>query len=210
MSPKELQKLIEADLSKGLMLPQMLLRQFHLFDENARESVICNDPTHFPFYYHLGKYITPKNMVEIGSGLGLHSGCFMASCKTVERFYGVHLVHKENSWRLARSNILLANEHLRFGLPGKFTMSISGFKMVAPKCMEEKWDLVFLNEAMGYDEYRYALDILWESLTPDGYIIVDKICSEDVCRKGFIDLVKSKNREWAELNTIYGSGIIRK
>lgn len=89
-------------------------------------------------------------------------------------------------------------------------MSISGFKMVAPKCIEEKWDMVFLNEAFEYDEYRFALDILWESLNLDGYIIVDKIFSEDICRKGFMDLAKAKNREWAEINTLYGSGIIRK
>lgn len=210
MQIKELQKLIESDLSKGLMIPRVLLQKFHLFDEAARDSVLCMDSTHFPFYYHLGKYVKPKSMLEIGSGLGLHSGCFMASCKTVERFYGVHLVHKENSWRLARSNILLANENLRVGPPGKFTMSISGFKMVAPKCIEEKWDMVFLNEAFEYDEYRFALDILWESLNLDGYIIVDKIFSEDICRKGFMDLAKAKNREWAEINTLYGSGIIRK
>ena len=204
MTLEELKKTLESDIAKCLMSPQILLRKFNMLEEAARDAFISLDPTYFPFYYHLGKYLKPKNMVEIGFGLGINSGCFMSSCETVKEFFAFEGNTDGYAWRMGRNNILKINPKM------KFELGIGDFREFIPNISAKKWDLVLFNIPMAYDEYRYILDILWDSLNLDGYMVVDKIMSEDVCQKAFKDLHKGRNKEYIKLKTLYGSGIIRK
>ena len=206
MNLRELKKLVNTDLSKYLITTQVLLGKFNMLDDAARNTVVCSDQSYFPFYYHLGKYIKPKNMVEIGFGVGLNSGCFMSSCETVEELFVTQPVMETEVWRVGRTNILKVNQKLRNNLK----VAIGDFKDYEAYISSQKWDLIFLNIPMKYDEYRYVLDVLWECLNFDAYMIVDKINSEDVCQKGFRELCKTKNGEYIELGTLYGSGIVKK
>jgi hypothetical protein len=207
MQLKELKERINEDLQKGLMPANIILRQFCMFDESARESIVCVDSSYFPFYYHLGKYIQPESLIEIGLGIGLVSGSFMSTCKSVKRFLGFNSPKKENSWRIGRLNVLNVNSKLQ---ETDCRFALGNFKNIVSEISKKEWDLVLMNEVMDYDSYRYALDVLWDVLVLDGYMVVDKISSEEICRKCFDDFVKSKNREYVKFETLYGSGIIMK
>jgi hypothetical protein len=206
MQLEELKRLVETDISKSLMPAHVLLQRFNMLDDGARENVMCVDPTYFPFYYHLGKHIKPKRMIEVGFGLGLISGSFISSCETVEEFFAFQSEKDEHTWRTGRTNILNINLNLK----NNFKIGVGNFKKHAFYISSKKWDLVLMNETMSYDDYRYTLDILWNSIEFDGYMVVDKIMTQDVCRKGFKDLTKTNNREFVELKTLYGTGIIKK
>ena len=206
MESLELKQLIENDISKFLMPPRVLLTKFHMLDDAARETVVCSDPTYFPFYYHLGKYIKPKNIIQIGFGLGLVAGSFMSSCDTIEEFFGIHTPNETNyTWRTGRTNVLSVNPKLK----SNFKIAVGDFKDYE-HLVSKKWDLVLINDHMEYDKYRYILDVLWDSLNLDCFMIVDMIDTQSVCSKGFMDLCKIKNRECVVLKTLYGSGIIKR
>ena len=76
-------ELIREQLKRGLMSPQNLLAGAKLLDESSRNSGEYQDFNYLPFYYHLGKQLTPKVVYQIGAKLGLVGACFLRSCKTV-------------------------------------------------------------------------------------------------------------------------------
>ena len=54
--------------------------------KNEKDVFLFADPKYFPFFYHLGKKVQPRKLLEIGFGLGLVSGCFLQGCKSVQEF----------------------------------------------------------------------------------------------------------------------------
>ena len=79
---------IDLDLTTQKISGKILLDRFCVIDEESRRSPAYIDPNFSGFYYHLGKKIDPESMIEIGFDLGLLSGSFLTSCKSVKRFLG--------------------------------------------------------------------------------------------------------------------------
>ena len=137
---KELREKIEEDLRKQLIFPGVLLNKFRLLNESERLTSMYADRNYFPFYYYLGKYVQPETMLEIGFGLGLSSGCFLQSCKTVVSFTGFQ---KKTSgyfnFRLGRKNIVDLYDGTLNLISGDINEIIG---------LQDKWDIFFINDIL--------------------------------------------------------------
>lgn len=202
---QDLEKKLNFELSRQLVSTNVLLSRLSLLNEGSRLTPAYQDPRYIPFYYYLGKYITPKNLLEIGANLGFFSSAFLKSCKTVE-------------------NILIFEKKQEVSDPPRF--AIKNIKMVYKKQLDwhygkildvelqeklakQKYDLCFFNEkSLNYDEYRIFLDIIWERISEDGLLVFD--FANDKGKVAYEDFCKTKNRDFIILKTRYGTGLMRK
>lgn len=190
---------LEKDLNKKVVSSNILLNDFGLADENSRKSGAYTDPSYIPFYYYLGKYVYPKNILELGFGLGLHSGVFLKSCKTVENFSAFQL--KSDDFyprRMAVKNISrVYRNQFSFYIGNLLEISIDHGSLK---------QLVLVNGNI-IENLLDALEVAWQSCALDGLIVVDGIVSKQTV---FDDFCISKNRSSFKFNTRYGVGIVQK
>lgn len=190
-------EIVREQLELGLMSPQNLLAGTKLLEESSRNAGDYQDFNYLPFYYHLGKQLTPKFVFQIGSKLGLIGCCFLKGCKTVESWY----VLDEN--KDAPKNIIASN--LRSYSPiSKGIFAGEDIDFVLTK--SGRIDLGLLTENFGTERNLKYLNFLWKHLVPEGLLVVDYINSDDV----FHEFCRVNNREPVIFNTRYGVGIIQR
>lgn len=202
----ELKLNVDEDLKKQIVNGRILLDRFKVIDEDSRKTSEYSDPRHFPFYYHLGKYIFPKNVVEIGLDLGFSVGCFLKSCKSVENFFGFK--EKDNEFYSSR----IAEKNIKSNYKGKIITYVGSiidenFEKITSKY---NWDLIFLNEKMDYDNYLDVLEVLWNYMNLGCYMVFDYISVHKDSEKAFLNFCKIKNVNSIRFNTRYGIGILQK
>ncbi len=206
MELRELEEKLNFDLNRQLISSTVLLDDLHIIEEDDRKLSQYADPRYVPFYYHLGKYLKPKNLLEYGLGLAFFSTCFMKSCRTVEKFFAFQERDKNfYSNRMAIKNIKRV-------FNGKFYYHLG--RIVDADCQEklsvDKWDLVFINEKLHYDTHMLHLDIAWEHLNEGGYIVVDYAITHPNAAKSLANFCKIQNIKPIIIKTRYGAGIIQK
>lgn len=199
----DLKKNIEDCLSKQLISPRILLDNLRLIDEFSRKSGAYQDPFNFPFYYHLGKYLKPKSIMNFGLRLALNTCCFLRSCKTVEQIFAFEKVGSEFfSPRLAIANIKDLNKKIKINFYlGHLEHFISDVKNI---------DLIFYNEQLDQNEMQKSFELSWEVMNSDGFYIVDYVESNKSVKNAFIAFCKIANRDPVFIKTRYGIGIIQK
>ena len=206
MDTKQLKESIENDLAKKLVDSRILLDRFTVIDETSRGTSAYTDPNYIPFYYHLGKYVFPKRIIEIGFRLGFFSGSFLTSCKTVEKFIAFQQ-SQENvfySSTLGRRNI--NKVYSKF-----FNWHVGDiFDELFEKMLDDKWDLVIINEELDYEKHRTYLEFVWEKMELNGMIAMDYVNFHEPCKKAFNDFCKIVNREPVICSTRYGTGLIQR
>jgi hypothetical protein len=202
---QELKEKLEKKRSKQLISSQILLGKFRLLDEKSRSSGPYQDPLFAPFYYQLGKLISPKSFLEVGFRLGLLSGCFLKSCKSVERFLAFQPVADEfYSPRLAAANI-------RDVYKKEFDSYIGNLTDVEfEQKLKSKFDIVCVNEQLTYDKMRDCLDLMWENINLDGYLVLNYVDSYEPNKDAFETLCKVVQREPIYFKTRYGTAIVQK
>ena len=206
MELSELRVQLENKLKTSSLSARTFLDRFRLIDESSRNTAAYNDPKYAPFYYHLGSLIQPKNMVEIGFQLGLLSGCFLKSCKTVDNFAAFQ-ESSDNfySTRIGRSNI-------RSLYKGKFNAHVG--KFYDPEWFElfnsSKWDVIFLNEEMEYAQHMDRMESIWSQVAFNGLIVMDYINFHKPAQQAFLNFCKTKGRVPISIDTRYGVGVIVK
>jgi hypothetical protein len=206
MNISELKPLLDQDLKKSLVSPDTLLHSFLLLTEDSRKSMAYTDPKYIPFYYYLGKHIAPVSFVEVGFRLGLCSGCFFRSCKTVKNFLAFQRQSAEYySPRLALKNI---KKNYR-GTVDVVVGDIMGKEFLG-KYTGRTWDLALMNDEMGYDEHRVAFDTLWNGLALGGFVVADFVDTHKPGGTAFRDFCRTKNREPVFFPTRYGMGMVQK
>jgi len=183
-------KSLEDDLNKELVSTKSILAGFLFNSTGATQSPAYSDNCYIPFYYHLSKYVKPKNFLKIGFTLGLLSGAFLRGSDSVESFVGVY----EQYSRLGKKNIQSVYK--------KDFVLTSDWNVVKNK----KWDLVIFDKLLPYDECRKVLDVIWSQLNLDGILVYERCLSED--NRAFVDFCKIHDRELKILKTRYGSGIV--
>lgn len=201
----DLRSNIEKGLRKNAISSKVLLSRVRLLEEKSKETGAYKDPLYFPFYYFLGKFISPKNMIDIGVGLGIASSCFLKSCKSVESFVGFQ--EKADVFY----NLNLAKKNIQDSYRKKMDFycgSIVDEPFEAIKKIQ--WDLVLINEEQSYDKHLAYLEYIWNSVALGGLIVIDKVCTHLPCNKSFNDFCKIKNRKGVVLKTRYGHGILQK
>ena len=195
-----LQKKLYEDVKKSRVNTSLLCNNFLFISEGSKKSSAYIDPKYIPFYYHLGKYIQPKNMIEVGLRLGLFSSCFLKSCKSVEYFLGFQ--QKNNEYYSPR----FALNNIGFNYSGKIEIIVES---KIPD-LKTKFDLSIINEELDYDIHRIYLDTLWNVMELDGLIVHDYIHSNKLVGTAFRDFAKTKNRDIIEIKTRYGVGIVKR
>jgi len=206
MDIKEIKSAIEAKFKKNIP-SHIFLDRMRLIDEDSRKGFAYNDPTYIAFYYWLGTLLETKALIEIGFRLGLLSGSFLRSCKTVKYFLALQEIKGNEfySERLGRSNIKdVYKKDLYIHVGG---LDNDVFESKLKSC---EFDLAIINEESSYDRHRLYFDLLWPQLASGGIIVVDYLKRYKPSATAFKDFCISKNIEPTYVKTTYGVGLIRK
>jgi len=196
---------VTREIKKQLIPARVLLTQFSLIDGNDRKSLEFQDPRFYPFFYHLGKFIKPKTMLEIGFNLGMASGCFLKTCKSVD-----HLLAFQRKTPIYFSS--------RFGFKNLKRIYNKKLDFYNGSIMDEaflnklsaiSWDFVIFNDILKYDEYRIFMETIWSHISVDGYLLVDH-CRNEVTKRFVEDFSKIINREHVVINTRNGTALYQK
>lgn len=184
---------------------RILLDKLKLLDEESRKTSQYQDPSYLPFYYHLGKFIKPKFVVQIGLNLGLEFCCFIQSCKSVDNFFGFQNKTEDYySNRLAFSNIKLINRKINLdfyhgNLYDQYFINKT-----------KNIDFAIITEKNNFDYIKSALDICWNNLNLDGYLLLDYLNYNKKIEEIFYDFCKAQNTEGYVFRTRYLVGIAKK
>jgi hypothetical protein len=195
---------LREDLEKCTVCPNHLMSRFRFITETSRRAGAYSDPCYIPFYYYLGKKVPARKLFKFGFTLGLLSGSFLTSCKTVEEFFAFHL----KTDRYYASRIGIKNVRMVYDNTMKYHYgSATDFTVV--EAIGQGWDVVILNQECGCDDFRSYLDLVWDATNPEGVLVV-----EDLSHHGFMDAYKdfclSKNRKEIIFETRYGTAIVQK
>lgn len=199
---KQIAESVKKDLSNQIISGKVLLDRLLFIDENSRRTSAYLDHNYTPFYYYLGKYINPKNVLEIGFNLGLLPCCFMLSCKSVNNFLGLS---KYKNDRLGKKNI-------KNFLKNQFNVYSGRFydNEFVNLIEENKWDLAIINDEATYDEHLNYLDFIWENMSENAFIVCEYLESHKPSKEAFLAFSESKNRDYKIFNTRYGTGILQR
>ena len=201
----EFKKALDFNLESRSISGKVILDRFCVIDENSRRSASYVDPNYSGFYYHLSKYTNPCSLLEIGFDLGLLSGTFLCSCKTVNKFLGFSQPKKEfTSTRLGERNIKRSMKGERNFFTGslydeRFELLFAG-----------NWDMAFITDETQYDNHLEYLDFIWPSVSDNGIIVCEYLNKNKPAKDAFMAFCESKNRQPLLFATRYGTGLVQK
>lgn len=197
---------LKNDLKAELISPRIILSSLLFIQESSRKSSAYTDPLYMPFYYHLGKHISPKNYIQIGLNLGLSSACFFKGCKTVKDFLAFQ--RKSEVFYSSRLSVKNVKNHYK----ENFNLHHGDFydKIFEDVVFSKKWDLIMVDERLLYDSHLRCLEILWPALEHDGIMVVDRVLSDKSAKDSFKNFCNIKNRESHIIKTRYGVGLVQK
>jgi predicted O-methyltransferase YrrM len=203
MTPLEIKSETETLLAKPFNT-RVLLNMARLINENDRRASSYTDPYYIPFYYHLGKLITPKSVVEVGLRLGLTGAVFLTSCKSVEEYLALHELNGSDyySGRLAKANI---RDHYR-GVLYTHAGSVEDPEF-STRLEARTWDLAVVNDQFDYDRHLLMLETLWPLISPGGYLVCDYIGSHPPARKAWDGFCAARRIKPEFIDTRYGVSI---
>lgn len=205
MNFDELNRELKSCLRKQL-IGSRIMDTFRFLSEDSRLTGAYGDPKYIPFYYYLGKCVSPESVIEIGFRLGLCSGAFFKSCKTCKHFLSFQ--EKSNNFYSPR----LAKANVRDNYKGKmdfYTGKVTDENFLN-KLAERKWGLVIINEEIVYDDHLDYLDYVWPNLNIGGHIVMDFVKSHGPAKRAFYSFCSTKKLEYAIFDTRYGVGIVEK
>lgn len=195
---------LEKKLSLSLINPRILLDRLRLIDEDSRRSPQYQDPNYLPFFYYLSGVVSPKVILNIGLDLALPICCFLKGCHSAKRLIALQPdLGSFYSQRLAISNI---KDTSRLSVDFHFGgIADEGFL----KMISGGLDLVVISEHSGFD-LSDILEICWQNLNLNGFLVLDKVSIGSAERKFFSDFCRSKNRDFIFFNTRYGTALSAK
>lgn len=204
MKLEEIKSYVESKLKKRLP-SHIFLDRMRLIDEDSRQSLAYNNPTYVPVYYWLGTILEVKTLVEIGFRLGLLSGNFLKSCKTVNYFLALQETKAGEFYsdRIGKSNIKDVYKGSFYVHAGHHNEDLFTTKL---KSLEV--DLAIINEEVTYDKHRLYYDLLWPQMAKNGIIVTDYLNKYKPALVAFKDFCVSVNREPVYVNTDYGVGMV--
>lgn len=143
--------------------------------------------------------MTPLNVLQVGSSLGLIAAVFTKSCKTVEEWFIV-----DNKKR--NLNIVDCNLKLNYNLKTNYIF-LDDKKVEDQKF--KKFDLLLITEDFETKDLKKFLFHFWDFLNFDSFLVVDFLFKEDK-KNIFLEFCSIKNRTAFFLDTRYKIGIIKK
>jgi hypothetical protein len=202
---EELKKQVSASLSKQAISGRVLLDRFCMIEESSRKSPSYSDPNYAGFYYHLGKNISPSSLLELNFELGIFSGSFMTSCKTVERFCGWH----ENdgnffSFRIGARNIKKVHKKQRI------LVDTNQYDDRFEKVLKLGYDMIIFTQEHRYDRQLNLLEFFWKYLNENGIIVCDNTTRSTSTNEAFEAFAFSKNTNSIKFETRHGTSLLQK
>ena len=202
----EIRDKVDHDMRKAVVSSRILCNRSRLLDEGSRKSAAFADDTYIPFYYHLGKCITPKTLFRYGFGIGLFLGSFLQGCHSVERVFAFREGAVED-WSAAR----LGGKNLRDVYKRGLEIYVGS---LSDQPVQERltlgWDMILVETEMAYDDLRYLLDVLWRHVNRDGYMVVERADEGNVAHAPFQDFCKINRLDPLVFSTRYGTGVVCK
>lgn len=204
MDAEKLQALTDR-LARGSMSAKTLLSTFRMLEESSRNSPAYSDARYAPAYYHLGQTLPVTNLLEIGFGIGIGSGCYVRGCNSVQNILAFHETGK--SYYSPRVGI----HNVRRYFKGNLNVYVG--KLIDrefERCLKaRKWELAIVNEEADYDRMMSYLDLVWEHTAKEGTIVVDYVVHNATVGKAFVEFCRRQGRPWEDvLPTRYGTGVI--
>lgn len=196
---------LEDNLNKSILGTNILTSNFKLLDESSKRSLSYNDRRYIPFYYYLGKYIKPINVLEIGIDLGFISSCFLKSCKTVEYVLGFQPKTK-NNWN---KNFYLSNIKRNYNKKLEFYYGDFLDKNFLEKIENKKFDLAIINIQDSYDKLFTLCDLIYLNLNKNGYLVMDFIKNKKN-EEIFFNIANGYKKEYKVFSTRYKTGVVKK
>lgn len=191
-------KFLKEKLAKRIP-SSVFLSKLRVSDENIKKTLNYTDPTYYPTYYWIGKYINPKNICLLGFNLGLEASVLQQGCKP-ENF----LAFQQKNLNFYSPRLGIAN--VKSVYKNNFCVYYGNINSFSQKIKERKWDLGIITENLV--NLRDSLSLLWDNLNKESFIIIDHINSQ---KQNFIDFCKIKNREVTIFKySRYNLGIIRR
>lgn len=196
---------LDDDLKKQIVSGKILLDRFQMIDESSRKSPSYADPNYAGFYYHLGKYIQPESLMEIGFDLGLFPACFLTSCKSVRKFVGFREEDQNFfSFRIGSKNIkkvFKGNcDYIHGSIYGKH------FEKIPMNSV----DFIIISTLKNYDKQLEYLEFMWQYLSYDGIMVCDNINMQSSVKDAFDAFSGGRNRQPIFFKTRHGTGLLQK
>lgn len=202
-----IQKELSILLNKKIINGKVLLQNCKFIDENSRKTPAYGDYMYAPFYYHLGKFVKPKNVFSWNFTLGFLEKCFFMSCKETETFF---------SFRKKDENLYFSPRMGSYNVKKSFKKEFDFYHgsihddEINDKITSQKWDCFFITDENSYDDLLYYLDISWKNMADDGIIVVEYIKDLKKMKNAFYAFAESVEKEPIIYNTRYGTGILQK
>lgn len=202
----DVQRQISKLLDKEYVNGKVLLDRMAMVNESCRRAPAYSDPKYAPFYYHLGKFISPRNLLSVNFGLGLLESSFLASCKTVKTILAFRAPSSEYySPRMGIKNIKLNFKgNIEFYLHNLYDDEF--MEKISPI----KWDMVIINDEMTYDNHLAHLEFIWPFIAEDGMIVTEYVKRNESASDSFFAFSESVNCTPLFFETRYGTGILQK
>lgn len=197
---------VDLDILSRKISGSTLLDRFSVIDNDSRKTAPYVDHRYSGFYYHLGKYVDPLSVMELGFNLGLLSCSFFTSCKSAKHFLGFNEISSNYvPLRLGKRNIRLV-----FKGDAKYYIGKLYDQEFNDLFSPNLWDLVIINIETVYDKHLECLDLLWPQMSDNGLIIAEYINHHIPAKDAFFAFCESKNRKPVLFETRYGTGILQK
>lgn len=197
---------IESRLSRGVISSRTVIGRMSLVSDESAMGPALQDPAYFPYYFHLGRVLSPSRLLCVGLDLGLQAGCVLQGCEFPKSIFAIQTTPSHPySPRVAVSNIKKTtsrNFSVSVYIGDMGDASFPGFGALP-------FDLALITSYLPPDSMMNYLHQCWESLCDGGFISVDRLSQAD-SKDVFLDFCKSRSVDFRLFRTRYGSGIARK
>jgi len=198
---------VNADLKKSRVSTYFLSSRLTYTPESIRSKIGFSDPKYYPLYYHLGKYISPKNVLDLSFEAGVASGCFLISNNTTESFLGFQKQKNDHyTPTFGRNNIKAVGK--TFHQADVYVGNLEDEEFINK--LDKKWDLVIINKDIGYDEVLTEMKFIWKYISDGGHLILDFCNSDKGVDRALPDFARIMNREYLQFKSKYKAAIIKK
>lgn len=207
LNDRDTQRQIKELLRGKLVGGRVLLQDCRLIDENGRKSPAYSDPLYAPFYYHLGKFATPRTVLSVGFTLGLLERCFFESCRSAERFAALRVPDRDVYYS---PRMGLHNVGRSYRSPVEYFEGSLKDESGGSVLSSDKWDMVFVFEESGYDDCLFTMETVWSHMSPGAHLVVENVEDIKPVKQAFHAFADSVGRSPAVYGTRYGTGVLQR
>lgn len=186
--------------NKKLHFESHLFDLFVYEDDNTKNLSSFKDKRNYPFYYYLGKFLNPENVLIIGTCGGYKSGLICYSSNNIKNMYVFDFFNNKALMRLTRNNL------------GKFRNVKKEFFNDTNKefyLKKDFFDLIIFDDVKTIED-KSKLYFYYDILKDKGNIVFDKIFENKEIDNYLIKFAEKRNDKIEKFKTRNQTVIINK